>query len=427
MSSPPRLPDDPDDDYELAETGDAQSIPPLPTPQNPNPGEFVDEGKGRIFPCESCGADLKFQPGAQRLVCPYCGFQKELEFSETAVVAEQDFHDMLERLEEWRRAGIGDQQQTSEVRCESCGGQVSFTGTLTSSECPYCASPIQREQIHNSPVRIPVDGVLPFVVSYDVANEKLKQWVSSRWFAPTLFRKKGISGKFQGVYEPYFTFDSATFSQYSGERGDHYWVTVGSGKDKKRVRKTRWSSASGRFPYGFDDVMIHAARGLPLHLMRALEPWPLKNCQPFHPQFLAGLLARTYDLTLEEGFASARSIMEAALRQETKRLIGGDEQRISSLRTQYNAVTYKHLLLPVWLLSYQYHNKNYQVVINAQTGEVQGERPWSFWKIALAILAGLAVVGGIVLAQQVFARGGNTEHQFSRPAQEWQMLQELER
>src|SRR5690606_19315104 len=133
----------------------------------------------------------------------YCGYQKELEFSETAVVAEQDFRGMIERLKEWRQAGIEDQQQTSEVRCESCGGQVTFTGTLTSTECPYCASPIQREQVHNSPVRIPVDGVLPFRITYEQAGLKLKQWVQTRWFAPTLFRKKGVSGKFQGVYKPY--------------------------------------------------------------------------------------------------------------------------------------------------------------------------------------------------------------------------------
>ena len=45
--------------------------------------------------------------------------------------------------------------------------------------------------------------------------------------------------------------------------------------------------------------------------------------------------------------------------------------------TNYHALTYKHLLLPVWMLAYRYGKKTYRVVVNAGTGEVQGGRPWS--------------------------------------------------
>lgn len=363
-------------------------------------GEAVDDGKGRIFPCDQCGADLEFAIGCQQLKCPYCGYEKSLEFKQGADIVEQDVDAMLAQMTEWHQKGIQSQQQTSEVRCESCGGQVEFTGTLTSSECPYCASPIQRENIHISETRVRVDGVLPFLIDRQRASEQLKAWVRARWFAPNEFKQKGVDGKFQGVYEPYWTFDFATYTRYSGQRGDHYWVTVGTGKDQKKERRTNWSFRSGDFHRFFDDVLCFASVGLPTWIAQGLEPWPLEKCQAFNPQFLAGFLARTYDIQLDAGLKDARGRVEAALHQDVRSRIGGDEQRVDREQTQFNAVTYKHLLLPLWLLAYRYQGKLYRVAINGGTGEVQGERPYSFWKIFFAVVAVLLVVGGIALTMR---------------------------
>lgn len=360
-------------------------------------GQAIDDGKGRVFPCEQCGSDLQFEVGTQRLKCPYCGFEKNLEFDPEADVAEQDVSGMLARLAELRRQGVSDQQQTSEVRCQACGGQVEFTGTLTSTECPYCASPIQRENIHQSDIRVPVDGVLPFLIDHPKAAQQLREWVRARWFAPNEFKQKGVEGKFQGVYEPYWTFDFETFTRYNGQRGDHYYVTVGEGKDQRQERRTRWSFASGAFHRFFDDILCFASTGLPAWMTQALEPWPLDQCRPFNQQMLAGFLARTYDITLDTGLNEAKSRAESALTSDVRQRIGGDEQRIDSQKTLYNAMTYKHLLLPLWLLAYRYRGKLYRVAINGSTGEVQGERPYSFWKIFFAIMTAVIVVGGIVL------------------------------
>ena len=389
---PPALPSSPEDED--------LSVPVSGKGSTRGSGEAVDDGKGRIFPCENCGADLHFTAGTQHLKCPFCGYEKDLEFHPEAVVAEQDFEGMLERLQELRRQGVQDEQQTSEVRCESCGGQVVFTGTLTSTECPYCASPIQRENIHLSEFRVPVDGVLPFIVDHERAAQQLRDWVKSLWWAPNEFKAKGVSGKFQGVYEPYWTFDFETFTRYAGQRGDHYYVTVGSGKDERREQRTNWTSAAGAFHRFFDVVLCFASKGLPVWMTQALEPWPLDELKPFNQQVLAGFLARTYDITIEEGLLGARSRAEAALTQDVRQRIGGDEQRIMHQQTQYNAVTYKHLLLPLWLLAYQYKGKLYQVAINGGTGEVQGERPYSPWKIFFAILAGVIAAGGAYFLSQ---------------------------
>jgi len=349
-----------------------------------------------MFPCEGCGADLRFDIGVQNLKCPYCGYIKQIELPEEAEIAEQDFHEMLARLRQLHeQRDTQDHSGEQEVRCDSCGGTVLFVGSLTSTECPYCASPVQLSDIEQAKQRIPVDGVLPFLVDRNQARANLAAWVKSRWFAPNDFKRRGIEGKFNGVYLPYWTFDSHTATRYSGQRGEHYYVTVGSGKNRRRVRRTRWYPASGQFQRFFDDVMVLATGGMRRDMMEKLEPWPLAQCAPYNQQMLAGYLARTYEIDLEPGFAHARKRIEDALLQDVRQRIGGDTQRVHSVQTRHSAVSFKHLLLPTWLMSYRYREKPYQVMINAATGEVHGERPYSGIKITLAVLAGLVAAGGL--------------------------------
>ncbi len=357
-------------------------------------GEVIDAGRGRIFPCEQCGADLEFSIGTQSLQCPYCGAIKQIELPHDAVIVERDYLEMLANLERLHEQGHEQGEgATGEhaIRCESCGGEVVFQGTLTSSQCPYCASPLQRDKIHDAPNRIFVDGVLPFLVPETTAKQALREWVRSLWWAPNEFLRQGASGKFNGVYLPYFTYDSFTTTRYAGQRGDYYYVTVGSGNNLRTERRVRWSYTDGEFQRFFDDVLVIAARHQSESLVRRLEPWPLVRCVPFTQQLLAGFFARTYDVTLEDGFSTARQRMESALTAEVRQRIGGDVQSVSSQQTNYGAITFKHLLLPVWLMAYRYREKPYRVMINAVTGEVSGERPYSAAKIGFAIAAGLAV------------------------------------
>ena len=355
----------------------------------------ADESGSRTFPCEGCGADLAFDIGVQSLKCPYCGHVKAIEIDDSAVVAEQDLYAMLARIAEQRAIGVSDEVELCEIRCTSCGAIVTFAGTLTSTECAYCGDPLLREDVHDAEHRVPVDGVLPFAVSRESAGGNLRKWVQSRWFAPNDFKQRGAQGRFSGVYLPYWTFDSMTFTRYTGQRGEHYYVTTGTGKNKRRERRTRWYPASGKFQRFFDDVLVVAGIGLPQKRLYALDPWPLEGCLPFKPELLAGFLARTYDVELEDGLVIARARMDEALEVDVRRRIGGDEQRIHSIDTRYDALTYKHLLLPVWMLAYKYRDKSYQVVVNACTGEVQGDRPYSWIKITAMVVLGLAVAGVI--------------------------------
>ncbi len=353
----------------------------------------------RVFPCEQCGADLTFHIGAGRLKCSHCGFARDIEVDSEAGIEERDFREMLARVAEQRAGKHPDGEATStdrEVTCDACGATVRFSGTLTSSECAYCGSPLQLDRAHDADDRIAADGVLPFRLDRQTARGNLATWVRSRWFAPNDFKARGIDGRFNGIYLPYWTYDTLTTNHYVGQRGEHYWVTVGSGKNRRRVMRTRWYPASGTFQRFFDDVLVVAATGVPTERLTALEPWPLNECVPFSQELLAGSLARTYDVELDEGFVVGKERMAAAIEVDVRGRIGGNVQRVQSITTRHEAITYKHLLLPVWMLAYRYGEKSYQVVVNAGTGEVQGDRPYSWIKIALAVMAGAAAIGGAV-------------------------------
>ncbi|MBN1514999.1 hypothetical protein JXA32_00365 [Candidatus Sumerlaeota bacterium] len=360
-------------------------------------GRSVDEDKGRVFPCDQCGADLVFHIGVQCLKCPFCGFEKSIEIAEDAQIVERDLQAMLDKIAENRKERVDwdapEESEVKEVRCSSCGANVEFAGTITSTHCPYCATPIQKEQIKSKEKnRIPADAVLPFFIEDKEARVRIDHWIKSLWFAPNDFVKSEVGGRLTGVYMPYWTYDSMTFTRYTGQRGEHYWVAVGSGKNRRRERRTRWYPASGSFQRFFDDVLIIASEGLPEKVVRNLEPWPLIKSLPFNQQVLAGHLARTYDVELATGFVRAKERMDDALYQDVRERIGGDEQRVHSVDTRYDACTYKHLLLPVYLYPHRFKAKVYQIIVNAGTGEVQGERPWSVWKIAFAVLGVLLVL-----------------------------------
>lgn len=356
----------------------------------------TEQAEGRNFPCEGCGADLRFHIGAQSLKCEFCAAVKVIDLDPSAAVREQDFGAILKRVAKFRANAAETTIHTREVTCENCGGAVRFVGALASDECAYCGTAIQVENAYTADDRIPVDGVLPFKVDRTTARQRLAQWVKSRWFAPNEFRRRGVRGEFNGVYLPYWTYDAMTTTQWSGQRGDHYTVWVGSGKNRRMETRTRWTHCAGTFQRFFDDVAVPAATGWRQKRLEALEPWPFEQCLPFRQEFLSGYLASTYDVEIDAGFGHARERVENALRGDIRREIGGNEQRIHQLDVYYDAVTYKHLLLPVWTLTYRYGKKPHQVFINAGTGEVQGDRPWSWIKITSAILSAAAIIGAAI-------------------------------
>ena len=348
------------------------------------------------YKCASCGAAQTLAPGAEALTCAFCGALTPIAPTARAIV-EHDFAAARGRV---RRGPAGSLATGArEVQCKNCGARS--TTTLQAKRCPFCDEPLVVELAPSNDTILP-DAVLPFAIARDAGDAAYHAWIRSRWFAPNDLRRRAKRDGLDGVYVPYWTYDSDSLTRYTGSRGEHYYVQESytdaqKRRQTRRVRKTRWYSAHGTVTVRFNDVQVCASTGVPRQRMAQLEPWHLDGLRPFDGAYLAGFVAERYSVDLEDGWTAAQAIMEGRITSAVRGDIGGDEQRVHSMDVRHRGVTFKHVLLPVWMSSFRYHDQVYRVVVNAQTGEVAGDRPWSVWKIVLFALALAALITVIVV------------------------------
>ena len=269
--------------------------------------------------------------------------------------------------------------------------------------------------------------MLPFRIEKRQAIDNFSKWLSGLWFAPNTLKQFANLGQMNGVYVPFWTFDSMTYTWYTGERGVDYTETeyytdtetytdAGGQTQTRQVQKSRqvtrtvWTPVSGRVNHFFDDVAVCASASLPPHYAATLTPKELKGVEPFKPEYLSGFVSERYTVGPKEGFAQAKDIMDAEIRRLCLRDIGGNHQRLHTVETKHMGVTFKHVLLPVWLASYRYQDKAYRVLVNGQTGKVTGDRPYSWIKITLLVLFIVAVIGIIVALVSFFGSAKKVEN-----------------
>lgn len=358
------------------------------------------------FPCPSCGADLLYEPRDGFLTCPYCGHKEAIPQS-AAEVVERSFEQYLHvRPEQMGQLASG----ALEVQCQSCGAKSLFVPPEVAGRCEFCGVQIVAQAKSADPIVAP-EGLLPFAIAQQQATANLRDWLSSRWFAPNGLKQFAEPEAIHGVYIPFWTYDTNTTTYYTGQRGDHYyeteyyWDTDAKGNKQYRsrqVRRTRWSPASGTVSRWFDDVLIPATLSLSSNKLHALQPWDLERLQPYNPAFLSGFKAQRYQVDLGQGFEVVKQVVAGQIETDVHEDIGGDVQTIEELSTHYSGITFKHLLLPVYAGAYRFNGKVFQIVVNARTGEIQGDRPYSVWKILLLVLFLLVAV---VILVAVFGGG----------------------
>ena len=350
------------------------------------------------FPCERCGADLVYSPESQSLLCNHCGFKNEVPIV-LEPIKEYDLQEALRNLERLRHSGQS--TQVGVIKCPSCAAQFTLDDNEHAGDCPFCGTPVITGTEQARPI-LP-RSLLPFAIGHDQAIQIFEKWMKTRWFAPSSLNSSAKrNDKLTGVYLPYWTYDSDTQTQYQGQRGTVYYerqmvTVVVNGKNTRQERmvpRIRWSPASGRVARHFDDVLIGASKTLPRTIIDNLAPWDLSKLVPYSEAYLSGFRSEIYQITVDEGFMRAQQVMDYTIRQDIRRDIGGDQQRINHLSTEHDHTSYKHLLLPIWSAAFQYRNKTYRYVINGRTGKIHGERPYSIVKIAGAVALAAALAGG---------------------------------
>lgn len=345
--------------------------------------------------CKSCGATLTFKPGTTKLVCQYCNAENEIQQEGNIEIIENNLEEFLAK-----HSTTQEKITVTTIKCDACGATSTVNPKLTSDKCPFCSTTFVLNKGSASTIYKP-QYMLPFGIDDKKAIESFRTWLRRLWFAPTeLKHYVDRADRLAGMYLPFWTFDAQTETDYTGEKGidrrETETYTDSQGKTQRRtVTHTDWYSKSGHVSNTFDDILIEASTSLPKPRLRALEPWDLKNVVKYNDQYLSGFRTENYQVDLPEAYQDGKNRMHEEILRTIRRDIGGDRQRVHSVNTTYNNPTFKYILLPVWISAYKYKNKVYQFVINARTGEVQGERPYSAMKIALAVIAGIIIAGTI--------------------------------
>jgi predicted Zn-ribbon and HTH transcriptional regulator len=334
---------------------------------------------------------MVFSPASGKLKCEFCGTERAI-VSDQLEVKEYNFKEALATL-----SHESDQIIDKTVVCKKCGSSFTLTPFSISSNCPYCGTPAITDFVRE----IVPESLIPFQIGEKEAKERFKRWIGSLWFAPTAFTKyfRG-NDKLKGYYLPYWTYDSDTATRYQGLRGDTYYVTVtrtvirNGREEQMRVQepRVRWTPANGTVMLSFDDVTVGANKTLSRAILDSVGPWNTQSLKPFSEEYLSGFLAEEYTIGLDNGFEYAKVKMNHHIENAIRRDIGGDQQQIHAIDTQYRHTTYKSVLFPLWTASFKWKGRIYNYAINAQSGKISGERPYSVIKILIAVILAVAIV-----------------------------------
>lgn len=338
--------------------------------------------------CPSCSASIKFDPASGTLTCPYCGYsedipQPDLDTDQTA--QELNFHEALETGNfDW-----GEEKKI--VICDACSAESVYDALEVANVCPYCGSNHVMES--GAEDALAPNGVIPFAITREQADANFKAWMKGKLFAPNEAKRSAKADAFNGVYLPFWTFDTQTSSQYTAQYGIDRQVEDEEGKTRT---VTDWYKTSGFHQKFIDDYLVRATNRYDANLLKTVEPFDTNNSKTYNKTYLSGYIAERYSIGLEDGWKIAQTgihdRLHTSISRKIKREHGADRVRNLHFSTSYSNITYKYVMLPIWLSSFRYKNKSYQFLVNGQSGKVGGQSPISWIKVTFAVILTLMVV-----------------------------------
>lgn len=348
---------------------------------------IVDTKEETDKKCPQCGGVMDFNPSTGNLKCPYCDYEETIKVQHDAPkkAEELDFYSAEHTAN--RDWGM----ETKTVLCKACGAESIYDALQTSAVCPFCGS--NQVMDANEENTIAPGGVVPFQISDKQASELFHKWIHKRWFCPKLAKDSAKPKRFKGIYLPYWTFDADTYSSYNGEYGiDH----TRKDKDGNTRVETTWHRTSGTHSEFINDELVLASKNHDMSILRKLEPFNTEDNKGYKPEYIAGFVAERYSLGLKDAWKKAMSSIKETLRGNISHEIEmehhADRVRNLNLNTDFSNITYKYLLLPIWVSNFKYNDKVYQFMVNGQTGKVAGKTPLSIPKIIITAVAIIAII-----------------------------------
>ncbi len=289
--------------------------------------------------------------------------------------------------------------------CPNCGATQTFDPSQRSLVCPFCGTPVVLDQDKAAPgADVPADSrfIVPFAVPQERSVAALREWLGGSFFAPNDLKSRAALDAGKGVYIPFYRFECAVHSNWSGEysqtqyRTQMVTVTDSQGRTRtepQQVPYTVWFPENGEHD-GRHMTLVTASTGLTQGEADALLPFPQEGARPDSPDYLAGFTSEEPHFGMDDGWRAG----EGRIREMERQACAQMTQRLRSVNTVIQERVGALVWLPVWVYGYTYKNTHFRVVVNGQTAEVQGQRPTSPIKVAaVTIAATLVIVIAIII------------------------------
>ena len=349
------------------------------------------------YKCPCCSGAISFDSELQRLVCPYCKTEFEVEAVKDFNEAEREreaeatpsWDEYTDGSTEWKEG-----EELNVYTCSACAGEIVTDETTSATLCPYCGSPVIVSGKLSGAFR--PDYVIPFKVSKDEAKKALEGFLKGKPLLPDDFRALHSVDKIEGVYVPFWLYDCDTSSnmRYRATR-THFW----SDSNYTYTKTSHFLlTRAGRL--SFERVPADGSSKMDDTYMEAIEPFNYSEMVDFAMPYLAGFSAEKYDVDAKMASYHAND----RIKTSTQGVFASTTSGYATVTPQsvniqlINGRT-KYALIPVWMLNTTYKGKKYTFAMNGQTGKLVGELPISMKKSVgwfSAIAGGIALVGTVL-------------------------------
>jgi len=323
-------------------------------------GEAQTRVKTSLIKCPGCGANMRFNPDLQKLYCEHC--RTTLEVGKIVRAKELDLSENIVKDAIW------EQEENVVFHCDNCGAKVVLTGGETAKVCPFCGT--SHVQKTKELAGLKPNGLLPFAFGTEKAAEYSKRWARKKLFSPRKFKKSLKAENLNGVYTPGFTFDSCTTSIFNGRIGKRRTRVVGSGKNQRTETYIEWRTVSGTYYDDFDDILITAGSKFTQKELSKLSPYNTGDSREYCENYLLGFMAYRYDRELAECWDSAKKVIDSEIRRKILEKYDCDVVDYMNISTTHENVSFKYLMLPVYVGNFTFREKVYNFFVNGTTGRV---------------------------------------------------------
>jgi len=334
------------------------------------------------FDCPQCGATTAYSIHDEGLSCAHCGYY-EAPSKKIVGKGAQEFEFTVKTME---RSAQGWGEVRREIDCQNCGAQTSVPIESLSHTCVFCGSNkvIQRQASQDS---LRPRFLIPFKIETLQCKEIAHEWLGSEWMLPSKLREISDNVDFQGIYLPFWTFDSRTYADWKSEVGHQKTERYFKDGEWKTRTVIEWRWESGKVEKNFDDLVINGTDRLSELHFEKIKNFNLEALSEYESKFLAGMKAKSYDITLKDAWEKSRHKMRDITRIACRNQASTPRIRNFSMSLDFREESWRYILLPIYLAAYEYAGKPFQVMINGQNGSISGQRPVDWTKVWLVIAA----------------------------------------